>query len=129
MAARSATDPDLWWHLRTGQLIVQNHAVFHADPYSFTRFGQPWVDHEWLSQVLMFGLYRLAGWGGLIAGFAAVVATAFMVVLLRCSGPNLYRWRDHTIGRFRFGSQLGRSSPDAYFALGERASVDPGAFL
>ena len=86
MAARSATDPDLWWHLRTGQLIVQTHAVFHTDPYSFTRFGQPWVDHEWLSQILIFGLYRLAGWGGLIMGFGAVIAAAFLLVFLRCPG-------------------------------------------
>jgi len=86
MAARSVTDPDVWWHLRTGQLIVQTHAVFHTDPYSFTRFGQPWVDHEWLSQVLIFGLYRLAGWSGLIAGFGAVTAAAFLVVFLRCPG-------------------------------------------
>ena len=86
MAARSVTDPDVWWHLRTGQLIVQTHAVFHTDPYSFTRFGQPWVDHEWLSQVLIFGLYRLAGWGGLIAGFGVVVAATFLVVFLRCPG-------------------------------------------
>jgi hypothetical protein len=86
MAARSVTDPDVWWHLRTGQLIVQTHTVFHTDPYSFTRFGQPWVDHEWLSQVLIFGVYRLAGWGGLIAGFGAVTAAAFLVVFLRCPG-------------------------------------------
>jgi hypothetical protein len=86
MAARSVIDPDVWWHLRTGQLIVQTHAVFHTDPYSFTRLGQPWVDHEWLSQVLIFGLYRLAGWGGLIAGFGAVTATAFLVVFFRCPG-------------------------------------------
>ena len=86
MAARSVTDPDVWWHLRTGQLIVQTHKVFHTDPYSFTRFGQPWVDHEWLSQVLIFGLYRLAGWGGLIVGFGAVIAAAFLMVFLRCPG-------------------------------------------
>jgi hypothetical protein len=86
VAARSVTDPDVWWHLRTGQLIVETHAVFHADPYSFTRFGQPWVDHEWLSQVLIFGLYRLAGWGGLIVGFGAFIAAAFLVVFLRCPG-------------------------------------------
>jgi hypothetical protein len=86
MAARGVTDPDVWWHLRTGQLIIQNHKVFHTDPYSYTRFGQPWVDHEWLSQVLIFGLYRLAGWGGLIIGFAAVIASAFLVVFLRCPG-------------------------------------------
>jgi hypothetical protein len=86
MAARGVTDPDLWWHLRTGQLIVQNHKVFHADPYSYTQFGQPWVDHEWLSQVLIFALYRLAGWGGLIVGFGAVIAAAFLLVFWRCPG-------------------------------------------
>jgi hypothetical protein len=86
MAARSVTDPDVWWHLRTGQLILHTHAVFHTDPYSFTRFGQPWVDHEWLSQVLMFGGLRLASWGGLIVGFGAVIAAAFLVVFLRCPG-------------------------------------------
>ncbi|MGA8491294.1 MAG: hypothetical protein WB711_12780 [Terriglobales bacterium] len=86
MAARNVTDPDVWWHLRTGQLIVQNHKVFHNDPYSYTRFGQPWIDHEWLSQILIFSLYRLAGWGGLIVGFGAVIAAAFLVVFLRCPG-------------------------------------------
>lgn len=86
MAARNVTDPDVWWHLRTGQLMAQTHAVFHTDPYSFTRFGQPWIDHEWLSQILMFGLYRLAGWSGLMVGFAAVIAAAFLVVFWRCPG-------------------------------------------
>src|SRR5579864_6384751 len=86
MAARGVTDPDVWWHLRTGQMMVQAHAVLHADPFSFTRYGQPWIDHEWLSQLLIFGLYRLAGWTGLIAGFGAVIATAFMVVFWRCPG-------------------------------------------
>jgi hypothetical protein len=86
LAARNVTDPDVWWHLRTGQLIIQNHRLFHADPYSFTRAGQPWVDHEWLSQILIFGLYSLAGWGGLIAGFAAVITLTFLLVFLRCAG-------------------------------------------
>src|SRR5579862_2884566 len=66
LAARPVTDPDVWWHLRTGQLDIQNHRLFHADPYSFTRAGQPWIDHEWLSEILIFALYKAAGWGGLI---------------------------------------------------------------
>ena len=86
MAARSVTDPDVWWHLRTGQLIIQNHRVFHTDPYSFTKFGQPWIDHEWLSQILIFGLYRLGGWGALMAGFAAVIAATYWLAFLRCPG-------------------------------------------
>ena len=86
MAARSATDPDLWWHLRTGQLTLQNHHVFHNDPYSFTRLDHPWVDHEWLSQIFIFALYRVAGWGGLIAGFAVIIAAAFLLVFQRSPG-------------------------------------------
>jgi hypothetical protein len=87
MAARNVIDPDVWWHLRTGQLILQNHAVFLTDPYSFTKFGQPWVNHEWLSDVIIFVVYRTAGWAGLIVVFAAIVSTAFMCAFRRCSGP------------------------------------------
>jgi hypothetical protein len=86
LAFRNATDPDLWWHLRTGQLILKNHKLFHVDPYSFTKLGQPWVDHEWLSQILIYGLYRIGGWGGLIAAFAALIALAFFLVFLRSKG-------------------------------------------
>src|ERR1017187_10394402 len=86
MAARSVTDPDVWWHLRTGQLILQNHARFHADPYSFTKLGQPWVNHEWLVDVLIFSLYRATGWAGPVVIFAALTSATFMLLFVRCSG-------------------------------------------
>jgi hypothetical protein len=86
MAARGITDPDFWWHLRTGQLILQNHSLFHTDPYSFTRLGQPWINHEWLSEVLLFGVYRVGGFGGLIVAFAVVISTTLLLVFLRSAG-------------------------------------------
>ena len=86
LAARGVSDPDVWWHLRTGQLIVENHKVPHLDPYSFTRAGQPWVNHEWLSQVGIYAVYRLAGWVGLIVAFAMIVAISLWMVYLRCPG-------------------------------------------
>ncbi len=86
MAVRGMSDPDVWWHLRTGQLMVHNDSIFHTDPYSFTRFGQPWINHEWLSEVLLFGIYRLAGFGGLIVAFAAVIAATLFLVFLRSPG-------------------------------------------
>jgi hypothetical protein len=86
MAARAVIDPDVWWHLRTGQLILQNRAVFHADPYSFTRFGQPWINHEWLSDLLIFGLYRTWGTGALTVAFAGMAAGAFLLVFARSAG-------------------------------------------
>src|SRR5206468_12000511 len=86
MAARGMRDPDIWWHLRTGQLIVHTHPLFHADPYSFTRSGQPWVNHEGLFDVLAFALYRVAGAGTLIFAFALITSSTFLLVFSRCPG-------------------------------------------
>jgi hypothetical protein len=86
MAAREVTDPDVWWHLRTGQLIAHTHQIPRADPYSFTRPGAPWIDHEWLSQLLLYALYRAGGWAALIIVFGAVVASALMLAFLRSQG-------------------------------------------
>ena len=38
-AVREFTDPDFWWHLRTGQLIVDTGAIPKVDPFSFTAAG------------------------------------------------------------------------------------------
>ncbi len=84
MTARPATDPDLWWHLRTGQWIVETGHVPHSDPFSFTRAGHPWVSHEWLSEVAFYELWKHAGAAGLIV-FSAIITTAgFMLLYLRC---------------------------------------------
>jgi hypothetical protein len=84
MAARNITDPDLWWHLKAGQYIVEHRSVPRTDPFSYTRVGQPWVAHEWLSEVLLFELERVAGFGGLIVVFAGVLCAAFFLLYLRC---------------------------------------------
>jgi hypothetical protein len=89
MAARNVTDPDVWWHLKTGQYITEHRSVPHADPFSYTRAGQPWVAHEWLSELLLYELERTKGWGGLILIFAAVLTAAFFLLYLRC-GPATY---------------------------------------
>ena len=86
MASRNVTDPDVWWHLRTGQLILQTGHVPRVDPYSFTRAGQRWIDHEWLSQILIYGLYRAGGWITPIAFFGAIAAAALMLAYARSPG-------------------------------------------
>ncbi|HXY48061.1 MAG TPA: hypothetical protein VEI01_01330 [Terriglobales bacterium] len=86
LAARDVTDPDVWWHLKTGQLIVEDHAVPRTDPFSFTRQGQRWVTHEWLSEVLIYGTYAAAGWPGLIVVFGLLTTASFVFLYLRCAG-------------------------------------------
>jgi hypothetical protein len=84
MAARNVTDPDVWWHLKTGQYIAEHKSVPHTDPFSYTRAGEPWVTHEWLTELLIYELERTTGWGGLIVIFAAVLAATFFLLYLRC---------------------------------------------
>ncbi|HEV2717163.1 MAG TPA: hypothetical protein VGU64_17995, partial [Terriglobales bacterium] len=86
MAVRGISDPDFWWHLRTGELIIKTHSFLRTDPYSFTRFGQRWVNHEWLSDVLIFAVYRTSGFSGLMVTFAAIIAATFLLVYRRCPG-------------------------------------------
>ncbi len=84
MTARNAVDPDFWWHLRTGQWIVETGHVPHSDPFSFTRAGHAWVSHEWLSEVVFYELWKHGGATALIV-FSAIVTTAgFMLLYLRC---------------------------------------------
>ena len=84
MGSRNVSDPDLGWHLKTGQYISAHKSVPHTDAFSYTRGGQPWVAHEWLSELFLYGLYRRGGWAGLILVFAAITAATFFLLFLRC---------------------------------------------
>ena len=84
MTLRPISDPDFWWHLRTGQMIAQDHRVPHEDPFSLSKIGEPWVAHEWLSELILYAIYQLGGFGLLIFIFSALITGAFYIAYLRC---------------------------------------------
>lgn len=86
MAAQEITDPDFFWHLRTGQLIWETRSIPRQDPFSYTVQGRSWTTHEWLTEVLLFGLYSLIGQRGLILAFALLISLTFGLVYLQCPG-------------------------------------------
>ena len=61
------SDGDTFWHIAAGGWMLDHGQVPGADPFSFTFAGRPWVTHEWLSEVVMAGAFRLAGWSGVMA--------------------------------------------------------------
>lgn len=73
ITATTATDPDMWWHLRTGQYILQNGIPYH-DVFSYTVPDHIWITHEWLSQVIMWGIYSLGGFPALIVVFSLLIS-------------------------------------------------------
>jgi hypothetical protein len=73
-------DPDMWWHLKTGELILSTHRWATTDPYSYTAAGAPWMSAEWLGDVLIAAVYRLGGLRGLEA-LLIVMGGAVMLAL------------------------------------------------
>lgn len=59
---------DLWFHLAAGRLILETRTIPRVDSWSFTAEGQPWHNHEWLSDVIFqawaqaFDVHALVYW-------------------------------------------------------------------
>lgn len=82
-------DADIWWHLKTGEIILTQHTIPRADLLTFTAEGRPWVTHDWLSEVIYQSLYRVAGFDGLIIFKALLAALALALgAWAALAGPN-----------------------------------------
>ncbi len=86
MAVRVPVDSDTWWHLRAGQMTLESGRILQTDLFSHTRGGTPWVNHSWLSQVLLYWLFDHFSYAGLGLWMGTVVALAFVFVYLQMEG-------------------------------------------
>lgn len=60
------SDPDMWWHLKTGEIIWSTGHIPVVDSFSFTTNNHPYTPHEWLAQWTIYAAYRLHGYSGLM---------------------------------------------------------------
>jgi len=65
-------DPDLGWHLKVGEQILTEKQVPDINYYNYTLNQKKWVDHEWLSNAIMFWLYDNFGYLSLNLLFAFI---------------------------------------------------------
>lgn len=84
LTTREVTDPDFWWHLRAGQYIFETRSIPRTDIFSFTFDGREWVTHEWLSELLIYAVFKWLGWGGLVTCFALIITAAFGLSYRAC---------------------------------------------
>lgn len=76
-------DPDLWWHLKTGQVIL-TQGIPKVDIFSFTMRGSPWITHEWLSEVFLYLIFKMGGLSTLMIFFALMGVAIFSCVYSLC---------------------------------------------
>ena len=94
---RPVTDPDLWWHLRTGAWILEHRAVPSTDPFSSYGYGKPWVAYSWLFEI---GLSRLYDAFGLFGPLLYVTLLGLAITVA------LQRFMMHFEGRFTRSAAL-----------------------
>jgi hypothetical protein len=98
-------DPDLWWHLKVGDWIVEHHGVPFVGIFSRTAGTHPWIAYSWGYEVLLSRSYAWFGLVGLaMFGVLLTVAVTFVLFWMvhRLSGRFWVAWFLALIGSFAF---------------------------
>ena len=74
-------DNDYWWHVGTGNWIIDHRAVPTTDPFSWPYQGVDWVAHEWLAELGLAATARGFGYAGTILLTAALAVAAYWLLL------------------------------------------------
>ena len=113
VAMAQTVDFDYWWQRRSGEYIVRNLSIPRTDPFTFTAAGKAWVDHEWLSQALMYATESVFGYLGLFLAFMALGVAAWALVyrLLRSEGLGEMQALALSIAPAAFGATYWRARP------------------
>lgn len=78
-------DPDFWWHLRAGQLILAHGGLLGTDPFTFTVPGHAWTMHEWLTEVSYAVLQSATGLGAIVLLLSLITWCGVACLGLRAS--------------------------------------------
>jgi hypothetical protein len=73
-------DADTGYHIRAGEFIIDHFSIPRADIFSFLTPPLQWTLHEWLAEVIMAQVHRIAGLNGIVILFSFLVALSFYLV-------------------------------------------------
>ena len=84
-------DPDLWWHLKIGEIIWTTHSIPLHDIFSYTTNHQATVPQEWLGELSIYFAYKLGGYSGLMLWMCIFASAIFIAGYALCTtyGGNL----------------------------------------
>jgi hypothetical protein len=87
----SLSASDVWWHLRSGLWILQNHALPHFGIYSQSA-QLPWAESSWLYDVMVAVAYKLAGIAALPAALMLFRAALAVITFVLAGGTRGRFW-------------------------------------
>jgi hypothetical protein len=91
IACLSPAHNDTWWHLAYGREMAVSGGFADVDHFSYTGYGRPVLNHQWLAQRLFYGCWLLGGMP-LLSAVCGLVITAGWILCWRLTrGPWLDR--------------------------------------
>ena len=84
-------DPDTYWHLASGQWMLDHHEILRTDVFSSTVSGQAYSVGEWLGEIVLTLVFNAGSWAGLaiFRGLLVAIAAFFLARLSRRGGAPL----------------------------------------
>lgn len=86
LAAIAAVAPirsyDYFWHLTTGRWIVEHHSIPTFDPFALASAPVPWINGEWLYQIVLYALHGIGGDAGISILSALLASAIFAIAIL-----------------------------------------------
>jgi hypothetical protein len=68
-------DADTYWHIHTGQWILDHIQFPVVDSYSHTATGKRWIAIEWLSEIFLALAFKIGEWRGVVIFSGIAIAT------------------------------------------------------
>ncbi|MBK7029822.1 MAG: tetratricopeptide repeat protein [Bacteroidales bacterium] len=79
LSTRQLSDPDIGFHLKYGQWIVENAQVPTVDQSTYTVSENRYIDPHWAFQVFIYACYRVLGYEGL--SLLLIVCGLFLAII------------------------------------------------
>ncbi len=80
IVAICGTSYDAYWHIKVGEWILQQQQAPSTGIFSYTKADSPWVAHEWLSSTIIYLVYKIGGWSGLVIMAMTSVTAALLLM-------------------------------------------------
>jgi hypothetical protein len=74
------SDADTGWHIRAGEFILATFSVPKQDIFSFITPPPHWINHQWLSEVIMALVYQSWGLTGVVIFFSLLISLSYSML-------------------------------------------------
>lgn len=108
LSIHQIVDNDIFLHIKSGEYMLENKTVLSEDVFSYTIEGKPWLNSQWLAQIIFYIIYSLFNFNGLIIFKATIICAAFLIMLFTFLKRNEYSWLYFLIAAFAVISSSGR---------------------